>query len=137
MHQNNAVIERANEEYLDGTRTALVQAGLPPYFWSLAGNHYIMTTNITDMCPNEEGFPNMSKWCARTGSEFDGQVLPFGAAVMYLPTPERLTTSKASPKLRPGVFVGYRLKGGGGRWRGEYLVYDLDSFIGVNFGHRC
>ena len=52
---------------------------------------------------------------------------------MYLPSPKIIVTSKASPKLRAGVFVGYRLKSGA-RWTGEYLVFDLDSFVGSNLG---
>ena len=31
-HENNALLERANQEYLGGTRTHLVSAGFPPYF---------------------------------------------------------------------------------------------------------
>ena len=31
--QNNAVAERLVQDVLDGTRTALVRAGLPPCFW--------------------------------------------------------------------------------------------------------
>ena len=56
IHENNALIERVNQEYIDGTRTHLVNAGFPPYFWSLAGIYYTMATNITEACPNEEHF---------------------------------------------------------------------------------
>ena len=52
---------------------------------------------------------------------------------MYPPTPEHVTTYKASPKLRLGVVVGNRLTSGA-HWSGEYLVYDLDTFIGTYLG---
>ena len=130
-HQHNDVHERSTRTHVDVTRAARVQAGLPPCVWPLAGNHYTMSTTIADPCTNDEGCPIMSAWCARTGSENAGQVMPLGAVVMCSPTPEHITTSEAGPQLTPGVLVGCRLTSGA-HWSGEYLVYDLNAFANTN-----
>ena len=36
--QNNAVAERLVQDILEGTRTALLRAGLPPCFWNMRAN---------------------------------------------------------------------------------------------------
>ena len=38
--QNNAVAERLVQDICEGTRTALLRAGLPPCFWEYACQHY-------------------------------------------------------------------------------------------------
>ena len=63
--------------------------------------------------------------------EFKGQYIPFGAAVGYIPPEERVKTSKLDPRMRIGIFVGYRLKPGA-FWKDEYLVLDLEIFNGVD-----
>ena len=45
MPQTNGIAERAVQEVLSGTRTLLVQAGLPGYFWSKASVCYCMLHN--------------------------------------------------------------------------------------------
>ena len=37
--------------------------------------------------------------------------------------------NKAAPRLQYGIFLGYRMAPGG-RWTGEYLIADLDDFVG-------
>ena len=37
--QNNAVAERLVQDILEGTRAALLRAGLPPFFWAYACQH--------------------------------------------------------------------------------------------------
>ena len=59
--------------------------------------------------------------------------MSFGDVVMYLPDSDKITSSKDSPKLRPGVFVICIMKGGA-RWSGEYLANDLETFVGANLG---
>ena len=78
-------------------------------------------------------FPGQSKWRARTGIAFTGHVIPFGSAVYYLPTQDRYTTSKAAPRQRVGIFVGYRLQTQA-KWSGEYVIIDMDVFINKNLG---
>ncbi|MFM7981923.1 MAG: hypothetical protein ACKPKO_21645, partial [Candidatus Fonsibacter sp.] len=40
--QNNAVAERLVQYVLEGTRTSLLRAGLPPCFWDFARQHYCL-----------------------------------------------------------------------------------------------
>ena len=51
----------------------------------------------------------------------------------YLPTKERYTTSKAAPKPRVGIFMGYRLQTQA-KWNGEYVVLDMDVLTDKNLG---
>ena len=44
--QNNAVSERLVQDVLEGARTALVRAGLPPCFWEFACRHYCMAEHF-------------------------------------------------------------------------------------------
>ena len=43
--QNNVVAERLVQDVLEGTRTALLRAGLPPCFWEHACRHYCAMGN--------------------------------------------------------------------------------------------
>ena len=45
MPQTNAIAERAVQEVLHGTRTLLVQAGLPGYVWSYAAPCFCLIRN--------------------------------------------------------------------------------------------
>ncbi len=122
MHETNAIIERASSDILAGLRTALVEAGHPACFWSYAGPCYCHHENITY---NEE--LGASPWFLRHGSEFPGMAIPYGAGVYF--KPEKHVPPKAAPRMSYGVFLGYRLAPGG-KWNGEYLVADLDDFVG-------
>ncbi|MFM7986346.1 MAG: hypothetical protein ACKPKO_44240, partial [Candidatus Fonsibacter sp.] len=45
--QNNAVAERLVQDVLEGTRTSLLRAGLPPcFFWDFACQHYCLVDNV-------------------------------------------------------------------------------------------
>ena len=44
--QNNAVAERLVQDMIEGTRTALLRAGLPPCFWEYACQHYCLMENV-------------------------------------------------------------------------------------------
>ena len=76
---------------------------------------------------------DMSRWEQRHGSAFQGTFIPFGAVVDYKPTPGRIDSSKAAPSTRSGVFMGYRMRTGS-KWSGQYLVFDIDVFQGMNLG---
>jgi transposase InsO family protein len=55
-HQNS-VAERANEEIAAGATALLIQAKLPPSFWSLAVSTYIHTSNRTPTSSLNGGTP--------------------------------------------------------------------------------
>ena len=44
--QNNAIAERLVQDILEGTRTSLLRAGLPPCFWECACQHYCLMENV-------------------------------------------------------------------------------------------
>jgi len=67
----------------------------------------------------------------RFNEHFKGQGIPFGCGVWFLPAPTIYKNPKAHPSRSYGIFLGYRLHPGG-RWNGEYLVADLDSFVNAN-----
>ena len=50
-----------------------------------------------------------------------------------MPTKDRYTTSKAAPRQRVGVFMGYRLQTQA-TWSGEYVILDLVVFTNTNMG---
>ena len=47
IHQNNGIIERCNSDILAGTRTLLVEAGLPSCFWPYAAACYCHHDNVS------------------------------------------------------------------------------------------
>ena len=117
---------------LAGARALLVQAGLPSGFWPLAVQCYCHLENVS--LQEKEGDPaGTSPWFRRHAEHFPGMQIPFGAGVYYLPSGLRNLSSNADPRMRYGVFVGYRLKPGS-TWSGEYLVYDLDVFLNKDLG---
>ncbi|MFM7979920.1 MAG: hypothetical protein ACKPKO_11450, partial [Candidatus Fonsibacter sp.] len=54
--QNNAVAERLVQDVLEGTRTALLMAGLPPCYWEFACQHYCLMEN--DITRRKSGTPD-------------------------------------------------------------------------------
>ena len=125
VHETNGRIERCNGDILAGIRTLLVQGGLPSGFWPLAGPCFCHLDNITLV-------DGTSPWFKRHGDHFAGLSVPFGCGVHFIPAVTKYARSKADPRLQWGVFVGYRLAPGG-KWNGEYLVYDLDDFRNMDF----
>ena len=126
VHHSNALIERCNQDILYGTRVLLVQAGLPACFWPYASPCYCHLENITE---DDDGD---SPWYRRHGSHFKGLKIPFGCGVFFLPVSTKYVNAKAAPPMSYGIFMGYRLAPGG-QWNGEYIVADLDDFVGGNF----
>ena len=78
MPQTNGIIEREVQDLVAGTRTLLVAAGLPGYFWSYAAPCYMHLDNCT---PHPSGKP--SAWFRRYGEDFPGMLIPFGAAAIF------------------------------------------------------
>lgn len=133
IHETNGIIEKYNQRIIDGTHTLVVQAGLPPVFWVYAATCYCMLSNLVDKAPGQELFPGQTRWHARTGAAFTGHIVPFGSAVYFLPTKDRNTTSKAAPRQRVGVFVGYILQTQA-KWSGEYVILDLNVLTNKHMG---
>ena len=110
----------------------LVQAGLPSAFWPLAVQCYWHLESVS-LQETEGDLAGASPWLRRRAERFPGVQMPFGAGVCYIPSELRSLSSNADPRMRCGVFVGYRLKPGSKR-PGEYLVYGLDVFLNKDLG---
>ncbi len=124
----NSLIERATQDFLQGTRTLLLQAGLPACFWSSAAPCYCLLDNISDKKES------VSAWEQTYGEAFPGKRLPFGCLVSYIPSQTKGlsgSVAKWDPSAREGIIAGYTLRPGY-EWSGIYLVWDLRHFIGVS-----
>ena len=121
--QSNSLVERAIRTFYEGTRAALVQAGLPHRFWPMAARHQTVANAIS--CKADGG---PSPWNVRHGADFDGWRLPFGCLVHYRPPkPILKSLKKFDPRTVPGIFVGWHLEPGYS-FRGDYLVLPLTMF---------
>jgi hypothetical protein len=120
--ETNSRAERAVRIVMDGTRSALVHAGMPPSMWPYAAKHYCFSRNI-------EIRNGDSPWNKRhKRGHFCGPRYPFGCAIHFLPQRSML---KQLPKFGrhavPGIFLGYHLISGG-RWRGDFIVAAKSDF---------
>ena len=117
----NGVAERAVRKVCEGTRTALVHAGLHPKWWCYAARHFCFSNNITTV--NGE-----SPWRQRHKEVFKGPLLPFGCLVDFKPSPVKGKVGpKFASKAEAGIFLGYHTLPGG-RFHGDYWVASLSSF---------
>ena len=78
VDENSAVIEREIRTILEGTRSNLVQSGLPDRCWPLAAQHHAMCLNITKRLDDGQ-----VPWEIRFGEPFNGKKIPFGAKILY------------------------------------------------------
>ena len=69
VDENKAVIEREIRTILEGTRSNLVQSGLPNRYWPLAAQHHAMCLNITKRLDNGQVPWDMRSKFAGTGIE--------------------------------------------------------------------
>ena len=120
----NSIIETANRIIIDRVRTHLIRAGLPPRFWSFVAPGDCFLKNVD----TEHG---ESAWFHTHGKEFEGLRIPVGAKVVYKPSSTKFHTKKWEPPSSIGVFAGYKIRRGY-EWKGEFLVWDLDDFVGAD-----
>jgi len=120
--ETNGIAERMNRTVLEGSRTSLLSAGLPPVFWPLAVKCFCFARNILN---TSQG---VSAWEGRHEKGiFSGLLVPFGSLVDFLPTPPiRREQAKMAPNALPGIFLGY-WQNPGGRGNGEYLAADIED----------
>ena len=121
--QTNAFAERGIRTMLEGARTALLQAGLPPRFWPLAARHHSFATAICEQ-PNGDASPYFLKH----SKDFEGWKLPFGCLVHFRPPrPIAQELPKFAPRAVPGIFLGWHVEPGC-NFRGDYLVIPIATF---------
>ena len=90
--QTNAVAERCVRHCLEGCRTLLDQAGLPPSLWTKAVQYWCMMINTQPkegVTPYEAKNPGLRSW--------DAMRIPFGCLVEFKPC---LLYTSPSPRDR-------------------------------------
>ena len=94
MDSSKSFVEREIRHMLEGTRTNLVQSGLPVRMWPLAMQHFSLAVSASPQLNGDE-----SQWKRRFGEDFPGQLIPFGAKVLFWNNPKRVdnTSGKMSP----------------------------------------
>ena len=132
--QHNAIAERIVQYVLEGTRTALLRAGLPPCFWEYAIQHYCMMENVL---PGRRlvvvDGQRTIQWEKTHGEPFYGELIPIGAKFFIKPSETKGdSTSKMEPTSIIGVFAGYELVPGC-RWSGMYMVWSLEECTSMDF----
>ena len=63
-------------------------------------------------------------------------LVPFGAVVIFKPSPTKWRVDKPRPIALHGVFLGHRFALGDA-WGGEYLVGSLEHVSAVDFSHSA
>ena len=135
--QNNAVAQRLVQDVLDGARTALVRAGLPPCLWEFACSHYCMVENFLPRRKSAEADGDrQSAWEKTHGLFFHGQLIPIGANVVFKPAETKQDgTSKMEPTSLTGIFAGYEMAPGC-KWSGIYMVWTLEEFADMDLSTK-
>ena len=122
LSKSNSRAERRIGHAKEGTRTALLAAGMPPGMWNYAMKHFCVSSNI-EIIDGESAYSKRHKH-----GQFKGKRIPFGARIDFLPPP---TLQKQlpvfAPKAVPGVFLGWHMHPGG-YWSRDYLVGYLPDF---------
>ena len=109
------MIELQVQDILHGSRTLLVQAGLPACFWNYSAPHYCFGTNIKEHGDHKSAyelrFPQEGK--------FQREFYPLGCLVHFMQTKTLKDDDKAAkfaPTGATGILLGYKLHPGG-KWR--------------------
>ena len=118
--ETNGIAERAVRRVKEGTSAVLLQS------WADSMECYCNLRNMPDF--SAEGKTHYER---PFGEPFKGPVIPFGAMVEYYPISSRDQSrlQQLGKKVPPGIFLGYELiagGGGGGIWKGDILVADIE-----------
>ena len=93
VDESKAVVEREIRTILEGTRSNLLQSGLPDKLWPLAAQHHAMALNLSRRVDT-----GMIPWTERFGEDFVGRLIPFGAKVLFWNNPKTLLTPQSLPR---------------------------------------
>ena len=104
---SKSLVEREIRHMLEGTRTNLVQSGLPLQYWPMAMQHFSMAVNATPQLNGDD-----APWKLRFDENFPCQLIPFGAKILFWNNPKRIdnTSGKTSPAANDRIFLGYHVQ---------------------------
>ena len=118
--QTNGLAERMVRKVKEGARALLIQAGLPPKWWTYAVRAFCAAHNIKMRTGNSIYHDRHGK------GHYKGLRIPFGAAVKFMPTPRPGERAGFAPVLRKGIFLGQYILTGG-EWNGDYHVAEQET----------
>jgi hypothetical protein len=104
--QTNSLVGRINQTVISGAISCVLEAGLPPCFWSFAGPCFCMLVN-TDTSEGKE-----SPWFWTHGEEFQWKRLPFGCKVVYKPSVTKMKLGNFEEPSCVGAVAGYDMLSG-------------------------
>ena len=120
----NGIAERAVHRVKEGTSAVLLQSGLDEKWWADSMECYTYLRNVTDLLSDGK-----TPYERRFAQPFKGPIIPFGSLVECCPTPAKGQSRihQFGKKVLPGLFLRYALYAGGGIWKGDVLVADLEE----------
>ena len=135
--QNNAVATRLVQDILEGARTALLRAGLPPCFWEYACRRYCALANALPVRKSASADGGRSSPREKTHEEpFPGRLIPIGSKAIFKPSETKQDSpSKMDPAAITGVSAGYELASGC-RWNCRYMVWSLEDFATIDLSTK-
>ena len=110
MPATNGIAENKVKRSIVGTRSNLLQAGLPCCWWPYAGPHYAF-------CRNAQVRNGDSPWNRRhhKGHLEQKKLYPFGSQIFFMPSPiAKNQPHKMAPRGIPGIVLGFQVLPGGG-----------------------
>ena len=121
--QTNGIAERAVRRVKEGTSCALHQSGLTDKWWKPAMKCFCFLHNVVTLMTHGK-----TAYVKRFDKEFDGPIIPLGAAIKYLPITfkDKAKCHKLGTKLLSGIFMGYVQHAGGG-WQGDLKIIDAQE----------
>ena len=108
----------------EGTSAVLLQSGLNESWWADSMECYTYLRNVTHLLSDGK-----TPYERRLGQPFKGPIIPFGSLVEYHPTTakDQSRIHHFGKKVSPGLSLGYALYAGGGIWKGDILIADLEE----------
>ena len=126
--ESNGLAENKVRKVLEGSRTVLDHAGLPPSYWSYACKHYCFGHNHSKFYQRGEELPEPIMGRLLPDGFSLPPLYPFGCLVDFLPSPIfHRKFPKWGTKAQPGILLGYPTRPGG-VWKKEFLVAMLADF---------
>ena len=124
--ETNGIAERAVRRVKEGTSAVLLQSGLNESWWADSIECYTYLRNVTDLLSDRK-----TAYERRFGQAFKGPLIPCGSLVEYHPitAKDQSRIHQFGKKVLHGLFLGYALYAGGGIWKGDVLIADLEELV--------